>query len=45
VAEGWGLERGVGAIKQAMKQDTIAKDATRNCGVEEGRIMEYCMDC
>jgi len=45
VAEGWGLERGVGATRPGMKQDTIAKDATRNCGVEEGRIMEYCMDC
>jgi len=45
VAEGWGLERGVGAIKQAMKQDIIAKDATRNCGVEGGWLMKYCMDC
>ena len=45
MAEGWGLERGVGAIKQAMKQDTIAKDATRNCGVEGGWLMKYCMDC
>ena len=36
VAGGWGLERGVGATRPGMKQDTIAKDATRNCGVEGG---------
>ena len=45
MAEGWGLERGVGATRPGMKQDTIAKDATRNCGVEGGRTVKYCMDC
>ncbi|MCJ7699913.1 hypothetical protein MUO56_06720 [Candidatus Bathyarchaeota archaeon] len=45
MAEGWGLERGVDATRPGMKQDTIAKDATRNCGVEGGWLMKHCMDC
>jgi hypothetical protein len=34
--ENWILELAAGTTRPGMKQDTIAKDATKNCGIEEG---------